>query len=93
MSNVTMGSKYEFKPDKNPPVGGYNIESGLAMSQRKTRSALIREEVSPYRRPKDKVPEPGSYDGHLTKFGSGMKSNATMGRKYEFKADSNPGVG
>ena len=32
MSNITMGSKYEFKPDRNPPVGGYNIDSGLRMS-------------------------------------------------------------
>lgn len=71
MSNVTMGSKYEFKPDRNPPVGGYNIDSGLQMSQRKTRSALIREEVSPYRRPAEKVPEPGSYDKHLIPFGKG----------------------
>jgi len=54
-----MGRKYEFKPDRNPPVGSYDIDSGLRMSQRKTQSALIREEVSPYRRPKDKTPEPG----------------------------------
>jgi len=22
-----MGAKYEFKPDSNPPVGGYDIDS------------------------------------------------------------------
>ena len=93
MSNVTMGSKYEFKPDRNPPVGGYNIDSGLQMSQRKTRSALIREEVSPYRRPAEKVPEPGSYDKHLIPFGKGKMQNITMGAKYEFKPDRNPPVG
>jgi len=25
---VTMGSKYVFKPDSNPPVGGYDTERG-----------------------------------------------------------------
>ena len=63
------------------------------MSQRKTRSALIREEVSPYRRPAEKTPEPGSYDKHLIPFGKGKMSNITMGSKYEFKPDRNPPVG
>ena len=25
-TKVGMGAKYEFKPDKNPPVGGYDID-------------------------------------------------------------------
>ena len=25
-TNIGMGAKYEFKPDNNPPVGGYNID-------------------------------------------------------------------
>ena len=54
---------------------------------------MIREEVSPYRRPKERSPDPGQYDRHLTKFGSGLRSNATMGSKYEFKPDRNPPVG
>jgi len=48
-----MGSKYEFKPDKNPPPGAYDITSGLNMSQTKSREAHIKEETSPYRRPKE----------------------------------------
>jgi len=23
-----MGAKYEFKPDSNPPVGGYDVDAG-----------------------------------------------------------------
>ena len=88
-----MGNKYIFKPDKNPPPGAYNLESGLNMSQTKTRSAHIRGETSPYRRPKQQNPDPGLYDGHLTAFGADIKTNIGMGSKYEFKPDKNPPVG
>ena len=93
MSNVTMGSKYEFKPDRNPPVGGYNIDSGLNASKRRARSAHIKEPTSSFRRPTENLPEPGSYDNHLTPFAKGNMPNITMGSKYEFKPDRNPPVG
>ena len=28
-NKVSMGAKYEFKPDSNPPVGGYDVDAGL----------------------------------------------------------------
>ena len=28
-----MGAKYEFKPDSNPPVGGYDVDAGLQHTQ------------------------------------------------------------
>ena len=71
--NITMGSKYEFKPDKNPPTGAYNIDSGHNMSKASVRSAHIRPETSPYRRPKENTPGPGHHDGHLTAFGADKK--------------------
>ena len=63
------------------------------MSKMSVRSAHIREEGSPYRRPKENSPGPGAHDGHLTAFGADVTRNITMGSKYEFKADSNPAVG
>jgi hypothetical protein len=30
--HITMGSKYEFKPDRNPGPGVYNIEAGLKLT-------------------------------------------------------------
>ena len=33
MKGVTMGSKYEFKPDSNPPVGYYDVDRGLNMTK------------------------------------------------------------
>ena len=27
IGHVSMGAKYEFKPDNNPPVGGYDVDS------------------------------------------------------------------
>jgi len=35
---------------------------------------------------------PGSFDGHLKPFGSGM-SKVDFGKKYEWKPDSNPPLG
>ena len=63
-----MGSKYEFKPDSNPPVGGYDPSTGYGMSStmKRSRSALIRTEVHSFRRPRESNPAPGHYDGHLT---------------------------
>jgi len=92
-STASMGSKYKFSPDKNPPLGGYDIDRGIRMVQWRNRSCVIREEVSPYRRPKEQPPDPGQYDAHLTKFGSGMRSTASMGEKHKFKPDNNPPVG
>lgn len=39
------------------------------MSKSASKSVLIREETSPYRRPKEHSPGPGEHDGHLTPFG------------------------
>jgi hypothetical protein len=86
-ANIGMGSKYEFKPDKNPAVGSYNIDSGHNMSKTSIRSAHIREETSPYRRPKENNPGAGHYDGHLDKFGSKITHKMDFGSKYEFKPD------
>ena len=92
-SRIGMGSKYVFKPDSNPPVGGYNTDRGFDSISPSKRSAIIREPTSTYRRPQEKLPEPGSYDGHLVPFGKHKMSNVTMGSKYEFKPDKNPPVG
>jgi len=92
-ANIGMGSKYEFKPDSNPAVGSYDIQSGLNMSQKKTRSAHIKEETFSYRRPKESGPAPGAYDGHLDKFGSKVTHKMDFGNKYVFKPDRNPAPG
>jgi hypothetical protein len=49
--------------------------------------------VSPYRRPKEQLPEPGTYDGHLTAFGADVKGNIDMGKKYVTKYNDNPPPG
>jgi hypothetical protein len=48
--------------------------------------------TSPYRRPKEKGPEPGSYDKHLIPFGGDTK-RFTIGQKQPDVYDRNPGVG
>jgi len=48
---MDFGNKYVFKPDTNPAPGQYNIDSGHNMSKASSKSVIIREETSPYRRP------------------------------------------
>ena len=91
--NIGMGSKYEFKPDTNPAPGQYNIEQGHNMSKSQSKSVIIREETSPYRRPKENSPGPGEHDGHLISIGQSIKTNIGMGSKYVFKPDKNPAPG
>lgn len=61
------------------------------MTKRRVASAMIRNPVSPYRRPIEPTPEP--YDGHLTPFGANITNRAQFGGKYETKYDKNPGPG
>jgi hypothetical protein len=89
---MTLGGKYKWKPDSNPPVGGYDIDSGLKATQFTNRSTVIKEDTSPYRRPKEQNPEPGQYDAHLKPFGYSPRK-MTMGGKYKWKPDSNPPLG
>lgn len=63
------------------------------MVKSNSKSAIIHEDTSPYRRPKESSPAPGHYDAHLTSFGSDVKANIGMGSKYEFKPDKNPPPG
>jgi hypothetical protein len=88
--SMTLGGKYEWKADNNPPVGGYDPNESITKPANK--SAFIKPATSPYRRPKEQNPDPGLYDAHLTPFGSDVKP-ITMGKKYEWKPDTNPPVG
>ena len=90
--SANMGSKYQFKPDSNPPPGAYDIDSGLNVTQFKNKSVIIQKETSPYRRPKESNPDPGQYDRHLKPFGSDLKG-ISMGSKYKFTPDDNPKIG
>lgn len=63
-----MGSKYEFKIDKNPPVGAY--ETDVSGVKPKMPSYKFNEKVSNYKRPLEYSPEPGQYEGAVSKFGA-----------------------
>jgi len=43
-------------------------------------------------KPFEYTPAPGEYDGHLKPIGAFL-NKITMGSKYEFKSNSNPGPG
>jgi hypothetical protein len=63
------------------------------MVKPKIPNVLIKEEVSPQRRPQDVTPDPGLYDGHLKPFGSDLNANANMGSKYKFVPKEGPPPG
>ena len=92
VGNMTMGGKYKWKADNNPPIGGYNLDTGYSLVHPNNRSTIISREVSPFRRPKESNPDPGQYSQHIKPFGSDTKS-FTMGKKYKWKADENPPIG
>ena len=60
-----MGAPYKFVPDSNPGIGSYDVD--VSLTQWQNRSTIIRQETSPYRRPKDKEPEPGLYNASTHK--------------------------
>lgn len=68
-----MGGKYKWKPDENPAIGSYDTDRYFK-SMTKSKSAYIKLDTSPYRRPKERMPDPGSYDKHLTSMGATAKS-------------------
>ena len=90
-----MGSKYEFKPDKNPGAGTYNIDSGLKLTKPRTVDTIILSGESNEKHDIFHVaehgPAPGAY--HKNESFNRLKANVGFGSKYEFKADSNPAVG
>ena len=93
LPNVSFGSKYEFKPNNNPPPGLYNSERADSHTKSRSPSAHIREAVYPHRRPADSSPDPGQYDRHLKAFGEEVHNKMQFGGKYEFKVDGNPPPG
>ena len=63
---MTLGGKYKWKPlNDNPPPGLYNIEDSIRKVNNITRSVLIKKDTSSFRRPPEKLPEPGQYDKYI----------------------------
>jgi len=40
-SKIGMGSKYEFKPDKNPGAGSYDVDAAMKHVKPKVYEAII----------------------------------------------------
>ena len=90
-NTATMGSKYGWKPKDGPAPGEYEPAEGSTKPRAK--SAFIRQDVSPYKRPAEHMPEPGTYSGHIKLLGADLKNTATMGSKYGWKPTEGPAPG
>lgn len=56
---MTIGGKYKWKADVNPGPGQYDADASVMHTLPKSRSAVMRPDTSPYRRPKESLPDPG----------------------------------
>ena len=88
---MTIGGKYVWVPDSNPAPGQYEPEGSVNQTKPKSQAAIIREETG-YKVPREIGPDPGAYDGHLTKFGESPQK-MTIGGKYKHTYDANPAPG
>ena len=103
MGKVMFGSKYEFKAYRNPPVGGYDVDSGSKFLSFRNRSIVPfnKSVSSPKKQSRNPYgthdlptgPDPGEYQKEVVTFGTENKSKVTIGKPYPFVADSNPAVG
>jgi len=93
--DIQNSKKYKFKPESTPAPGTYDWTAADSIIKERSKSAVIKEPVSSYRRPAEKLPEPGQYSGHLAPFASHLKNtvNIDRGSKFTFKPDSNPAPG
>mmetsp|Transcript_1434 Transcript_1434/g.1935 ORF Transcript_1434/g.1935 Transcript_1434/m.1935 type:complete len:294 (+) Transcript_1434:192-1073(+) len=92
MVDIANSSKYKFKPNSNPCPGQYESSTAANSILPRPKSAIIREMVSPYKRPKEGNPSPGQYSAHLTPFGADA-TQIMLGGKYKQTYDQNPGPG
>lgn len=87
---MTIGGKYKFTTDSNPPPGYYNPEA--ADSQVRPKSASYRQSANRRDKPLvNDIPDAGQYEPHKP-FGS-IHQNMTIGGKYKFQTNSNPPPG
>lgn len=93
LKKMTMGGKYKWKPDSNPPPGLYdpNIDickhsQSILMSPDKSRRKDFTQT------PMQEIPDAGLYEKHIKPFGSDLKK-VDFGSKYKMKYDNNPPPG
>jgi len=87
---MTLGSKYKWKPNDNPPPGLYDVDS--AQNQVKSRSSAFKyKEPQALVRPKEQLPDAGEYEPDKGFGYSPVKM--TLGNPYIWKANSNPAPG
>ena len=93
---MSLGGKYKWKPDSNPPPGIYNpnadfikpsVKSSVNLSPSKSKRTDFTDS------PMKEVPDAGLYENNLRTFGSDVKTKVTFGSKYKTKYNNNPPPG
>ena len=88
---MTLGGKYKWKPNDNPPPGLYEADKAADATRSKSPSTKFHKLLIPNKRDADPTPEP--YDGHIKPFGADLGNKMTLGGKYDFKVNDVPPPG
>jgi hypothetical protein len=92
--NVLLGAHV-----KKAKAGNSRLSNSImSKSSRSPLKTSKRPLTYPEMRERERIAEsanmgPGAHDGHLIPFGSDVHHKISMGSKYEFKPDKNPGAG
>lgn len=88
---MTFGSKYKFKPDKNPPPGLYNTDNATKLVKPSSVMTPVFTQKVGRKVKRQASPDAGCYEPHK-QFGYTHRK-ITFGAKYKFKPDKNPAPG
>lgn len=89
---MTIGGKYKWKPDANPPPGYYDPDLKLVKGTSPS-AKILKGRRTNFTDAALETPPVGKYDGHLKPFGSDLHQRMTLGGKYQWRADDNPAPG
>jgi len=90
---MTLGGKYKWKANDNPPPGLYEADVSLDKVKSSSPSARLHKPFIPDHQRRVPEPTPTAYDGHLKPFGADNTNRMTWGGKYEFKVNDVPPPG
>jgi len=86
---MTLGGKWETKPQEGPPPGLYDVEAAHEATRPKVVfTAIMTPELKLYTHPESVRPEVN--EDHLKPMGAEIKGHITMGSKYVTKYECAP---
>ena len=89
---MTIGGKYRWKANDNPPPGLYDPEGATKLTKPSSRAFQYRPDQG-YQKPAEIGPDGGEYEPDAGKGFGNSPGRMTMGGKYKWKPNDNPAPG